>query len=148
MIGAASADIHIHYDNPKGFIDIEEADSTQAHAVEVMQSHMTAFFHSQQAHSLKPGHTLELTFTDLDRAGYVDRHHNHGFHQVRTLRNVGHVRIAFSYLLKDEQGHLIKQGNENLKKTYTLSAMHVRKGRHDAYYFEKDLLANWLEKLY
>jgi hypothetical protein len=108
-------------------------------------------FESEAATGLKaafgklvPGGTLELTFTDLDRAGDVHTPYNRGNENVRYFKDIYPPRAEFSYVIKGRDGAVLLEGKTKLRDlNFQMNTNPARKA--DTFYYEVTMLRHWVE---
>ena len=89
------------------------------------------------------GHTLSVTFTDIDMAGDFEPWRGVRFDDVRIVKDIYPPRIVLSFRLTDADGNVVKQGKRDLRDIAFM--MKITMGfRDDSVRHEKALLDDWL----
>lgn len=97
----------------------------------------------QQASRLLPsGHRLEVTFTNIDRAGEFEPWRGPRLSDVRIVKEIYAPRISLTFRVTDADGNVVKEGKRELRDSAFLSKLTI--DRNDAYRHEKELLNDWL----
>ncbi len=137
--------VDITWENPKDFTDLKPANGVRKkfrdNTLAKLQTYM-----DKLATSLPEGQQLKMTVTDVDLAGQVWPGHFVGFNagsDVRIVKRVYIPRIEFSYQLVDDQGNVIKSGEEHLKDMSFLDRSTAGLRRHDTLRYEKRMLKDW-----
>lgn len=93
---------------------------------------------------LPEGQELKLTVTDVDLAGEFEPWHRSPFDDVRIVRAIYTPKISFSYTLRDEAGKVISDGKQKLVGQGFEYNVGRRYFNEDTFFYEKDLLGNWI----
>lgn len=94
--------------------------------------------------SLPPGHRLEVTFTDIDRAGEFEPWRGARWTDVRMVKEIYAPRMSLAFRVTDADGNVVKEGKRELRDSAFLSKLSI--DRNDSYRHEKELLNDWLRK--
>ncbi len=141
------ASFNINFENTKDFTDILDSHSNKKRSAERLEKAITKFLMDELVMLMEKGKTLSITFTDIDRAGDNRYDYASTGEGLRVVKDTPIVRLKFQYSVADLNGNVIKSGEENLSKIFTISTMDTRKMVHDPYHFEKKLLKEWLDNL-
>lgn len=85
---------------------------------------------------------LEVTFTDVQRAGTYEPWRGPRFDDVRIIKDIYPPRIDLTFTLSDGSGGVIKQGTRELRDPSFLQR--GRLNETDPLRFEKRMLDDWL----
>lgn len=93
--------------------------------------------------TLPAGERLEVTITDIQRAGNYEPWHGPNADDVRFVRDIYPPRIELSFKHYDAQGNLVEEGERKLSDLAYLS--NVRPiNSNDNLQYEKRLIDTWL----
>lgn len=95
--------------------------------------------------ALQPGQTLQVTFTDIKRAGDYEPWHGPRASDIRVMRDIYPPRVTLTYTLKDAQGQVISEGERKLQDTGYLHNI-GRQSDTDPLRYEKRLLDDWIRR--
>ena len=93
---------------------------------------------------LPPGERLEVTFTDVQRAGAYEPWRGPRLDDVRIVKDIYPPRIDLRFRLLDASGTVLREGERTLRDSAFL--MHDGAREDDPLRFEKRLLDDWLRK--
>lgn len=94
---------------------------------------------------LQPGQTLDVTLTDIKRAGDYEPWHGPRASDVRIMRDIYPPRISLTFTLKDAQGTVVSQGERTLVDTGYLHNIGLQSDT-DPLRYEKKLLDDWIQR--
>ena len=98
----------------------------------------------ERAKSCVPeGQTLSVTFTDIDLAGDYEPWRGPNWSDVRIVKDIYPPRMKLSFRLADAEGHVIKQGERELRDLAFMMKITMA-FRDDPLRHEKALLDDWL----
>lgn len=140
-----AADVKIEWTDPEKYRDIRGGDENQNRFQERVIKALTEHFENAAAETLPAEQTLDLKITDVDLAGDVDYFFFRFSRSVRVMRDVHFPSIEFNYVLKDENGNILKSGEENIKDMgYLFSGkFHLNDPPFD---YEKRMIDDWFRK--
>ena len=94
---------------------------------------------------LPAGETLQVTFTDIKRAGQFEPWRGHNLQDTRIVREIYPPHIELSFKRLDAQGNVIDQGERRLRDTgFMMGSSSVMNS--DPLRFEKRMLDDWLRR--
>lgn len=94
---------------------------------------------------LAPGERLQVTLTDITRAGDYEPWHGANAQDTRIVRDIYPPRISLTFKRTDAQGNVIAEGERKLSDSgfmYNGSTI----GSNDTLRYEKRLLDDWIRK--
>ncbi|MEO0509250.1 MAG: DUF3016 domain-containing protein [Verrucomicrobiota bacterium] len=96
------------------------------------------------------GRTLELNFTDIDMAGYIDPFVGRfPSNSIRIIKSTFPPRLEFTYALKNAEGTSIAMGEVNLSDIGLSTKNSLRGYRQtNSFSFELELIENWAIKTF
>lgn len=109
---------------------------------------LALYIRTTAAKRLAPGQTLDVTITDIKRAGDYEPQHGPRAQDIRIMKDIYPPRMTLDYVLKDAQGKVLKQGTgEKLIDMAYLSTGVGLRSDSDPLRYEKRMLDNWLRKV-
>lgn len=94
---------------------------------------------------LPEGERLDVTITDIRRAGDYEPGRGVDMDRIRIMRDIHWPRITLEFTRRDAAGNVIDQGERRLSDPSYLTGNPVAR-RHDPLRFEKALLDRWLRQ--
>ncbi len=108
---------------------------------------LARYLRTTAAKQLAPGQTLDVTITDIKRAGDYEPQHVRA-QDIRIMKDIYPPRMTLDYVLKDAQGNVLKQATgEKLMDTGYLSTGAGLLSNSDPLRYEKRMLKDWLRKV-
>lgn len=95
---------------------------------------------------LPPGQKLDVTITDIKRAGDFEPWHRANLDDVRFMRDIYPPRISLQFTLSDANGQVLDQGERKLSDTAYLMNSGLLRSNTDPLRYEKRLLDDWLRR--
>jgi hypothetical protein len=141
---AADSRVSVVFENPENFSDLKDdlqGSEIGRRRTEDLFRHMVS---EEAARLLKEGQRLTLTFTDVDLAGDYLPSAPSG-HDIRVVRAVYPPRMNFRYSLTDQNGNVIKEGEERLSD---LAFQHNINpiGRDLELFHDRELFRTWARR--
>ncbi len=132
----------VNFFEPSKFTDVRDSmmgDYERTTYLDQIRDHLL----EQAKYYVPEGHTLNVTFTDIDMAGEFEPWRGPRFDDVRIVKDIYPPRVALSFRLVDAEGNVVKQGKRELRDLSFL--MKITMGfRDDSVRHEKALLDDWL----
>ncbi len=127
---------------PQKFTDVRdsymgEADRTTY--LEQLRDHLL----EQAKYYVPEGHTLNVTFTDIDMAGDFEPWLGPRWNDVRIVKDIYPPRINLAFRLTDAAGQVVKEGKRELRDLAFMMKITMA-FRDDSVRHEKALLDDWL----
>ena len=133
--------VTVVFQDPDNFSDAKESHSnfTSTASLEELRDYV-----QQTASPLIPhGSKLTVTFLDLDFAGMIRPDKDN----IRVMTGVTPPRAHLKFQLVDAAGKTLKEGERRLSDMNYQQTIRVQ-GRNDPLVYDKQLLRDWLEKLF
>ena len=106
---------------------------------------LAEYLRKQASKQLPEGQKLEVTITDIKRAGDYEPWHGPRLDDVRIMRDIYPPRISLQFTLTDANGQVIDQGERKLSDTgYLLNSS--LPSNTDPLRYEKRMLNDWLRR--
>ena len=93
---------------------------------------------------LQPGQQLDVTITDIQRAGSFEPQRPVHMDNVRILRDIYPPRVTLNFKLTDSSGNVVSEGERRLVNPGYLSSSSI--GDSDPLRHEKRLLDDWTRR--
>lgn len=106
---------------------------------------LAEYLRKQASKMLPEGQKLDVTITDIKRAGDYEPWHGPRLDDVRIMRDIYPPRISLQFTLTDASGQIISQGERKLSDTgYLLNSS--LPSNTDPLRYEKRMLDDWLRR--
>ena len=132
----------VNFFEPQKFTDVRDSymgDFERTTYLDSIRDHVL-----QQAKYYVPeGHTLVVTFTDIDMAGDFEPWRGPRFDDIRIVKDIYPPRIALAFRLTDAEGNVVKEGKRELRDLAFMMKI-TMSFRDDPVRHEKGLLDDWL----
>jgi hypothetical protein len=145
-VGAAPARTvaraEVNFFEPNKFTDVRDSymgDHERTTYLENIRDHVL----ERAKHYVPEGHTLSVTFTDIDMAGDFEPWRGPQFDDVRIVKDIYPPRMELAFQLKDAEGNVVKEGRRVLRDLSFLMKINMA-FRDDPVRHEKALLDDWL----
>lgn len=99
----------------------------------------------EAAKRLPEGERMEVTITDIDRAGKYEPGRGVQFDSVRIMREIYPPTMELSFVRYAADGSVLAEGERRLRDTMYLSNVSIA-GRNDSLRYEKQLVDDWLRE--
>lgn len=141
-----SARVQVDWTDPRNFADVREnpAGSQAARNPEEWVQALARWLQSRADSYVPPGDRLEVTFTDIRRAGTYEPWRGPQWMDVRIIKDIYPPRIDLRFRLTDARGATVAEGERTLRDTAFLQRNVL--DTTDPLRFEKRLLDDWLRK--
>ena len=141
----AEGPVSIDWTDPAQFSDIRYSgnrwEAKRGNWVEQLAQHLR----KSALKRLPPGESLQVTITDIKRAGDYEPWHGLQMQDVRFMRDIYPPRVSLQFTLTDAQGQVIDQGERKLVDSSYLYGG-TRLSDTDPLRYEKRLLDDWLRR--
>jgi hypothetical protein len=127
---------------PQKFTDVKDSaygDFERTTYLDQIREHVL----TQSKRLVPQGHTLHVTFTDIDMAGDFESWRGPNFDEVRIVKDIYPPRIQLAFRLVDAEGNVVKEGRRELWDPSFLMKITMA-FRDDPVRHEKELLDDWL----
>ena len=127
---------------PQKFTDVRDSymgDPDRTTYLQQLRDHLL----EQAKYHVPEGHTLSVTFTDIDMAGDFEPWHGPAWSDVRVVKDIYPPRINLAFRLTDADGKVVKEGKRELRDLAFLMKITMA-FRDDPLRHEKALLDDWL----
>ncbi|MEC5398551.1 DUF3016 domain-containing protein [Uliginosibacterium sp. H1] len=137
--------VQVRYEQPEGFTESRRSFESERQRSGWL-TELARHVEKRAAVRLADGQRLEITVTDIDRAGETELWRGGAqASDLRIVRDLYPPRIDLHFVLRDAQGGVLRQGERRLRDIDFMS----RPGRlrdDDRLRYEKALLDDWLDR--
>lgn len=137
--------VQVQWTDPAQFTEIRQSTNRFEAERGNWVEQLAAYLRTAATKRLAPGQRLEVTITDIKRAGDYEAWHGPRGSDLRIMRDVYPPRIALSYRLTDAQGQVLNEGDAKLVDTGYLHSIGLQRDS-DPLRYEKKLLDDWLQR--
>jgi len=141
----AEGPVQVDWTDPAQFSDIRHSgnrwEAERGNWVEQLAKHLQ----KSAVKRLPPGERLQVTITDIKRAGQYEPWHGPNLQNTRFVRDLYPPRISLSFKRTDAQGNVIDQGERKLVDSAFLMGNSLLSDS-DPLRYEKGLLDDWLRR--
>jgi hypothetical protein len=113
-------------------------DRDREHDLAEIREHLV----TQASRTLPENYRLEVTFTDIDRAGEFEPWRGGRYSDIRIIKDIYSPRMSLTFRVTDADGNVVKEGKRQLSDLTFNQKLVI--DRNDPYRFEKELLNDWL----
>ena len=145
-VGAAPtrtiARAEVNFFEPQKFTDVRDSymgDYERTTYLDSIRDHLL----EQAKYYVPEGHTLSVTFTDIDMAGDFEPWRGPRFDDIRIVKDMYPPRVALAFRLTDAEGNVVKEGRRELRDLSFMMKI-TMSFRDDPVRHEKALLDDWL----
>ena len=132
----------VNFFEPQKFTDVRDSymgDYERTTYLDSLRNHVL----EQAKYYVPDGHTLSVTFTDIDMAGDFEPWRGPRFDDIRIVKDIYPPRIALAFRLTDANGNVVKEGRRDLRDLSFMMKITMA-FRDDPVRHEKALLDDWL----
>ena len=143
---ASTGPVQVDWADPAQFSDIRlsgnRREAQRGNWVQQLAQHLQTRATAQ----LPAGETLQVTFTDIQRAGSFEPWRGPNMQDTRIVRDIYPPRIELTFKHMDAQGNVIAQGERRLRDVGFMMGSATTVLNSDPLRFEKRLLDDWLRR--
>ena len=105
---------------------------------------LARYLQERAAARLPEGQRMDVTITDIKRAGSFEPWHGANANNIRVMRDVYPPRMTLQVRITDADGRVVSEGEQRLVDTAFL--MNSRPMDTDPLRFEKDMIDDWIRR--
>jgi hypothetical protein len=137
--------VKVSWTDPAQFTEIRQSSNRfEAERGDWVQQ-LAQYAQKTASKQLQPGQTLEVTITDIKRAGDYEPWHGPRGTDIRILRDIYPPRITLSYTLRDARGQVLAEAERKLSDSSYLHNIGLQRDT-DPLRYEKRLLDDWAQR--
>lgn len=141
----ASGPVHVEWTDPAQFSDIRQSSNPSAARRGDWVRGIASYLQKRAATRIPSGDTLDITITDIRRAGDYEPWRGFSSSDTRFIRDLYPPRIELTFRQTGRDGQVVDEGERKLTDLgFLMSASTI--GDTDALRFEKRLVDDWLRK--
>ncbi|MCF7751213.1 DUF3016 domain-containing protein [Bacillus subtilis subsp. subtilis] len=137
--------VQVQWTDPAQFTEIRQSGNRFEAQRGDWVAQLAKYVQTAAGKQLQPGQRLDVTFTDIKRAGDYEPWHGPRGSDIRIMRDIYPPRIALTYTLTDAQGQVLAQGERKLSDSGYLHNIGLQRDT-DPLRYEKHLLDDWLRR--
>ncbi len=137
--------VKVDWTDPAKFTDTRTDQCHSAVAPEEWLGQLARYAQARARNLLKSGQTLEVTITDIQRAGQCEPWRGPRMGQIRMLTTIYPPMIKLHFQLRNADGTILAQGDRTLTDLAYLDRG-VPFENNDPLRYEKRLLDDWLRR--
>jgi len=139
---AKPSPVAVNFFQPEKFTDVRDSMMGSEKGRDAILAELRRFIVQRAESLLPPGHTLSITFLDVDLAGDYEFWRGPNMQDVRIVKDVYPPRFLFRFEIKDDTGQVLKEGERRLTDLAFMQRLTL--DRQDPLRNEKDLLDDWV----
>lgn len=140
-----SGNVSVQWTDPAQFTEFRTSLNKRESAEGDWVRQLALYLQQRAEKRLLPGQSLDVTITDIQRAGNYEPWHGIGAQDIRFMRDIYMPRISFDYRLRDAAGNVIEEGSANLRDPGYLQRGTML-GDSDPLRYEKSMIDGWLRR--
>lgn len=143
--GNLLAEVEVVFENPEEYRDIDYGDNMTKRGIKVHLPRLEKHIVKQAKRYLEEGQSLSMKITDIDLAGEYEPWRSIDFDDIRIVKTIYPPRISFSFELTDEDGNVLKSGEEKIVDMNF--EYKIRINYSDDLFYEKAMITDWFRRL-
>ena len=141
----ANGPVSVDWTDPAQFSEIRYSHNRSEAQRGNWVEQLAQYLQTAAAKRLASGESLQITLTDISRAGEYEPWRGIHMQDARIVRDIYPPRISLTFKRTDAQGNVIEQGERKLVDTAFLMGSSTF-GNSDQLRYEKRLLDDWLRR--
>jgi len=143
---AAPSRVHVTWSNPADFTDTKQSPGSGIGrpSPDEWLGELAKYLQRRADRVLAPGQQLDVTFTDVKRAGTYEPWRGPRWDDVRIIKDIYPPSIDLQFTLRDANGSTVSEGTRELRDPAFLSR--GIPNQTDPLRFEKRMLDDWLRR--
>jgi len=105
---------------------------------------LAKYLRDEAGQRLARGQTLDLTITDIDRAGQYEPIVRPGMDDIRIVKDIYPPRMTLNFVVKGPDGQVVAEGERKLVDHGFLMGPHLN--NNDTLRYEKRMIDDWLRR--
>ncbi len=141
----AEGPVSVQWTDPNQFTDIRSSGNRfQAQQGDWVTT-LAEYFRTSAAKQLPAGDKLDITITDIKRAGEYEPWHGPRGQDIRVIKDIYPPRIRFNYVWTDASGQVVSQGEKRLVDAGFLTNT-INITNSDPLRYEKRMIDDWTRR--
>ena len=140
---AKPSPVSVNFFQPEKFMDVRDSMMGSDKGRDAILEELRRFITTRAESLLPPGHTLSITFLDVDLAGDYEFWRGPNMQDVRIVKDIYPPTIKLVFRVTDAEGNIVKEGKRELRDLAFMMKISMT-FRDDSVRHEKALLDDWL----
>jgi hypothetical protein len=147
---ASAQSIETSLKNPGEFRDFSVNGLNEEKSARILKAELADVLPRVAGRYLPEDNTLHITFTDIDMAGEIQPWRNIHNADIRYVEQIYPPRLQFSYsLVNDQTGETIAEGEDKISDmAFQMNAGASIRMRHQSFFYETELLSDWIRQTF
>ncbi|MGH8060738.1 MAG: DUF3016 domain-containing protein [Pseudoxanthomonas sp.] len=141
----AEGPVSVDWTDPAQFSDIRYSGNRWEAERGNWVEQLAQYLQKSALKKLPQGESLQVTITDIKRAGSYEPWHGPNLRDTRIIRDMYPPRMTLTFKRLDARGEVIEQGERKLSDSGFLTGS-TRFGDSDPLRYEKSMLDDWLKR--
>lgn len=138
----AEGPVSVKWTDPNQFTEIRYSGNRFESQQGDWVTDLADYFRTSAAKQLPAGDRLDITITDIKRAGEYEPWHGPRGHDIRVVKDIYPPRIRFNYVWTGANGQVIEQGEKRLiDSAFLTSTLQINDS--DQLRYEKRMIDDW-----
>lgn len=136
--------VSVAWTDPAQFSEIKYSGNRWESECGTWVTQLATYLRDQAGQRLAPGQTLDITISDIARAGRYEPTVRPGMNDIRIVKDLYPPRMTLSFTLKGADGQVVAEGERKLVDHAFLMGTQIN--NTDNLRYEKQLIDDWLRK--
>ncbi|MBD9480888.1 DUF3016 domain-containing protein [Pseudoxanthomonas sp. PXM02] len=136
--------VSVSWTDPAKFSDIKYSGNRWESARGTWVTQLATYLRDEAGQRLARGQTLDVTISDIDRAGRYEPTARAGLDDIRIVKDIYPPRMTLTFTLKGADGQVVAEGERKLVDHAFLMGAQINS--NDNLRYEKRLIDDWLRK--
>lgn len=138
------SEVVLTFDDPKTFGDFEYSQTRRIIPVEFFKERVETHLQKALEKTFPKGAVLKIHFMDIDLAGGFEPWQRIPLNDVRMLKDRYPPSVKFRYVLENENGNRLAEGEVSLRDTsYLLDSTRIISST-DTFHYERRMIEHWI----
>ena len=143
---AEQGPVSVRWEDPATFSELRYSHNIAESRRGTWVEQLASYLRKRAQPRLRSGERLDVTITDIERAGDYEPWLGVQFHDTRVIREIYPPRIALTYTYTDADGAVIATGERKLSDSGFLMNSSTAGFSSDPLRYEKSLIDRWLAR--
>ena len=136
--------VSVSWSDPAQFSEIKFSGNRWEAERGTWVTQLATYLRDEAGQRLARGQTLDVSISDIDRAGHYDPTVRIGMNDIRVVKDLYPPRMTLTFTLKGADGQVVAEGERKLVDHAFLMGTQINNNDHLRY--EKRLIDDWLRK--
>lgn len=150
LASLSAQSLQTDFTDPTEFRDLSVNGLNEERSLRIFKTELSENITRAVKRYLPEGTTLQITFTDVDMAGEIQPWRNIHNADIRYIERIYPPRLKFTYqLIRDDSSEVITEGEESISDlAFQMNPAASIRARHESFFYETELLADWIRKTF